>query len=247
VFALALVPPGLEWARTGTTTWRTWERTIDPFMNILASIFEGRMPLDAVTLSLPGAFAALAMAAAISFGTLLATLAALVVALPLSPILLLLSSSADAVRDAERAKTVDLTSSGDIDQAARAIAARSRKVFGPRLVILRVSTPVWQYAVATLASLSPLVLIDVSEPTENVLWEIEALTTRFGDRCVLIGHFDRVSALATASSDRPLSPLDTRLGVLLKDREVLAYTADPRGLRRFATALQRLLLTRSST
>jgi hypothetical protein len=31
-------------------------------------------------------------------------------------------------------------------------------------------------------------LIDVSEPTENLLWEIEELTKRFGARCVIIGH-----------------------------------------------------------
>jgi hypothetical protein len=77
-----------------------------------------------------------------------------------------------------------------------------------------------------------------------VLWEIEQLTQRFGDRCVLIGHYDRVSALATPT-DRALTTVEQRLAQLLKGREVLAYTADPAGQRRFAKALRGLLLTRS--
>jgi hypothetical protein len=241
VLALALAPPAIQWARTGRTTFQVWERAIDPFLRILGSVFEGRPPFEAVTLSLPGVFAVVVMAAAVSFLVLIATMAVLLVALPLSPILLFLSSASEAVRDAEKAKTVDLTSSSDVEQAARAIAERSHKVLGPRLVTMRVSTPAWQYAVASLAKLSRLVLIDVSEPTDNVLWEIAYLTEGFGDRCVLIGNYDRVTALA----ERPSSPVERRLCELLKDREVLAYTGDRSGLRRFATALQALLTTRS--
>jgi hypothetical protein len=244
VLALALVPPALQFAIAGKTTWRVWERAIDPFVRIIASVFDGRPPLDAVTLSLPGIFAVLAMAAAVSFGMLIVSMVVLLLALPSSVVLFFLSSSADAVQEAETSKAVTVTSPAEIDRAAQLIAQRSRKVFGPRLVVIRVASQAWQHAVSRLASLSSLPLIDISEPTENVLWEIEQLTQRFGDRCVLIGHYDRVSALATPT-DRALTTVEQRLAQLLKGREVLAYTADPAGQRRFAKALRGLLLTRS--
>ena len=243
---LALLPSAVEFARTGVTSWRTWERAITPFLNIVASVFDGRPPVDAIALSLPGVFAILAMAAAVSFGMLIVTMGALLLAFPLSVVLFFLSSSADAVRDADQSKTVAVNSPDEIDRAARAIAERSRKVFGPRLVVLRVASHVWQHAVTTLASVSSLPLIDVSEPTDNVLWEIEELTRRFGGRCVLIGHYDRVSTLAALPrTGGPATAVERRLAVLLAGREVLAYTSDPPGLRRFAKALRGLLLTQS--
>jgi hypothetical protein len=245
VVALGLAGPALEFARTGVTSLEAWIGAIDPFVNILASVFEGRPPLEAVAPTLPGVFALLAMAAAVSFGAMLASMAALLLAFPLSAVLFFLSSSADAVRDAERSKTVAVTSMAEIDQAARAIATRSRKVFGPRLVVLRVASHVWQHAVTELAALSSLSLIDVSEPTENVLWEFEELTKRFADRCVVIGQHDRVAALATLPDrERGSTSVEHRLANLLRGREVLAYTADPKGLKRFAKALRGVLLTR---
>jgi hypothetical protein len=239
-----LLEPALELARTGVTSAEQWVDAIDPYVTILAAVFEGRPPLDAVAPTLPGVFAILAMAAAVSFGALLVTMAALVLSFPLSAVLLFFSSSADAVREAEHSKNVTVTSLPEIDHAAHAIARRSRKVFGPRLVVIRVASHVWQHAVAALASVSSLPLIDISEPTENVLWEVEELTKRFGDKCVVIGHYDRVLALATSSSgDGTRNSVERRLADLLQGREVLAYTADPQGLKRFARALRGLLLT----
>jgi hypothetical protein len=245
VVALRLSEPGLRWARTGVTSLEEWIRAINPYVDILASVFEGRPPLDAIAPTLPGVFAVLAMAAAISFGAMLATMAAIILAFPLSTALFFLSSSADSVREAERSKTVAVNSTAEILQASAAIARRSRKVFGPRLVVIRVASHVWQDAVTELASLSSVCLIDISEPTENVLWELEELTNRFGDRCVLIGLHERVAALATPASREPaLTSVERRLIDRIDRREVLAYTTDARGLKRFARALRGLLLTR---
>jgi hypothetical protein len=86
--------------------------------------------------------------------------------------------------------------------------------------------------------------IDISEPTENVLWELEELTKRFGDKCVLIGHHERVAALAALPrTGGGARSVERRLADLLDGREVPAYTTDPRGLKRFARALSGLLLT----
>jgi hypothetical protein len=246
VLALGLARPAIEFARTGVTTPEAWITAVDPFLTIAASVFEGRPPLDAVAPTLAGVFAILAMAAAISFMTLIATMAALLLAFPLSTMLFFLSSSADSVREAERSKAVAVGSVGEMLRTADAIAQRSRKVFGPRLVVVRVASAVWQRAVSELAARSSLPLIDVSEPTEHVLWEVEELITQFGDRCVLIGQYDRVAALADVPPGSPAStPIERRLAHLLEGRDVLAYTTDPKGLRRFARALRGELLTRT--
>ena len=247
VVALALLGPALDLARTGTTTWQPWADAIEPFLDIIASVFEWRPPFDAVGPDLPGVFAVLAIAAAGSFAVLMVTMAALILALPFSTVLFFLSSSADAVRDAEQAKTAVVQTAGEIREAAVAIARRSRKVFGPRLVVLRVASPVWQRAVTELAAVSSLPLIDVSEPTENVLWEIEELIRRFGARCVFVGEHDRVSALAAlAGGGGVQGSVEQRIARLLEGREILAYTTDARGLKRFARALRGLLLSRHS-
>src|SRR6185295_9451529 len=97
VVALALMGPALEFARTGVTSPGPWVTAIEPYVKILGSVFERRPPLDAVAPTLPGVFALLAMAAAVSFLALLVTMAALILAFPLSTVLFFLSSSADSV------------------------------------------------------------------------------------------------------------------------------------------------------
>lgn len=247
IVALALAGPAFEFARTGKTTPEAWIRAVDPLVTIVASVFDGRMPLDAIGPTLPGVFAVFAIAAAFSFGMMLVTMAALLLSFPLSTVLFFLSSSASSIREAEDSKTVAVSSTFEVDLAARAIARRSRKVFGPRLVVLRVQSSVWQHAVTQLAALSSLPLIDISEPTENVLWELETLIARFGDTCVFIGHYDQVTALATPPQGEPAaSSIQHRLATLLRGREVLAYTTDKQGLTRFARSLRGLLLTRSA-
>jgi hypothetical protein len=83
-------------------------------------------------------------------------------------------------------------------------------------------------------------LIDISEPTENVLWELEELIARHDGKYVFIGHYTR--ALALASSDPGLTSVERRLAALLAGQEVLAYTTDRQGLKRFARALRDKLL-----
>jgi hypothetical protein len=246
VVALALLGPALDFAQSGVPKWKEWIDVIDPYLKIVGSVFERRPPLEAVGPTLPGIFAVLAMAAAVSFVVMMGSMVAIIVAFPLSTVLFFFSWSADAVREAERFKNVAVTSLSEIRQAASAIALRSKKVFGPRLVVIRVASPVWRNAVEELASLSSLPLIDISELTENVLWELEELLRRFGDKCVLIGRYEAVTALAALPPTHPGTSVERRAADLIADRDVLAYTTDPAGLKRFARALRALLLTRGA-
>lgn len=218
--------------------------TFDPYFDTAIAIFELRLPLDAIGPHLPGLFAVLAIVAALVFAAGAAVFVALLLSLALAPLLVFVSSSADAVREAEAAKTHDIRNEADIARVAVATAERSRKVFAPRLVVLRVSSPVWQATVSRLASVAAVPLIDVSVPTENLLWELEELTGRFGSRCLVVGEHDRVVQLVrTSASSARTAAVDARLLSLIDGSEVLAYTTDRRGMRRFARALRAKLLT----
>ena len=220
-------------------------RAIDPYVRILASVFERRPPLDVVGPTLPGVFAAPGHGGRRQLRGAPRVDGRAHPRVPAEHVLFFLSSSADSVREAERSKALAVTSVGEIQQAARDIARRSRKVFGPRLVVLRVASPVWQDAVSG-AGLGFVAAADrhlgadrESRPRlagcrqgaglalvvathrhlgadGDVLWELEELTKRFGDRCVVIGHHERVAALAALpSGDRGPAPVERRLADLL--------------------------------
>lgn len=148
------------------------------------------------------------------------------------------SLSSRAVRTAEESKVAEIRSSREIEAATDLIVRQSRKVFSARMVVLKVASMEWKRTVQLLASVSSASLIDVSEPTENLLWEIQELTG-LRSRCVVVGQYDRVRYLAgDAEEARLAGALNGRLSMLLDGQEVLAYTTDRHGMRRFSRALR---------
>jgi len=231
--------------------WERWENpqawmaVLAPYADILTTALDGRLPLNAVAATLPGAFALLVTVLA---GVVLAIASALSAA-PIAWIaggvtLFLFTFPADAVRAAELAKTREIRWSGEVGSAAKNVVALSRRVFGPRLVVLRVASDVWRQTVRHFASLSSVVLVDVTEPTEHLLWEIEELKVRRGTPCVFIARHDRALEIAGLAGPSAHA-LDADVARLLELDEVLAYTTDRAGMRRFARALLRTLMAQS--
>jgi len=130
-----------------------------------------------------------------------------------------------AVRRAEGSKSVVVTDERGVTAVTKKCIKGSQRVFGPRLVVARCSDAVWRQAVTALAGASAVVLVDVSNPTENLLWELRTLDDRGRPR-VLIGQQARVA------------DLDVRLAEILDGQEILAYGEGRRSLRRFAGALR---------
>jgi hypothetical protein len=151
-------------------------------------------------------------------------------------------SSYGAIRRAEGAKTVPIASEAQLEQTALAIAERSRRIIGPRLVVAKVASPIWQPTVRRLASVSSAVIIDISEPTDSLLWEIETLRPEMRSRCILVGEQDRLRRM-TEGTAQPGSSPQARLLRLLDGEQVLAYPSGQRDLRRFARSLHARLET----
>jgi hypothetical protein len=153
------------------------------------------------------------------------------------------SSSAEAFRKAEEAKTRAIRHGKEIDTAVAAITEQGRQTFAPRLVVLRVATAVWRESVSALARVTSAAIIDISEPTEHLLWELDELDRLCASRSIIIGEQGRVERWARdeAASSGDAS-LYARFAERLEGRDVLAYTTDSTGMRRFARALHGRLL-----
>jgi hypothetical protein len=215
----------------------------EPYGRVFESVMEGHIPFDAIQSNLVGAFAIAATLTMFTVWAMIASAAGLLAAVVLSVPFSMLDYASDAVQGADKMTTRMVENATEIDDVAGKIAAESRKIFAPRLVVLRVASEVWQPTVMRLASAGSLTIIDVSEPTENLLWEIQSLTERSGPRCVFVGQSNRVAGLTGSSMNgRPPGSLEGRLLGLLDGREVLAYETGRRGMRRFARALRAKLL-----
>src|SRR5262249_39762018 len=74
-----------------------------------------------------------------------------------------------------RMSKVVVNDAGQVQRRAQPVYRRSNRVMAPRLVVCRVVTPLWQAMVHAFATRSAAVVMDLSEPTESVLWEVELL------------------------------------------------------------------------
>ena len=243
IFALELLRAAPDWSAA-------WEDgTFAPYGDTLGSLLRAEIPFDAIGLSFPGVFAVVAIIGALEVAALLVLVVAVpalvVLALVLFPVIHIIDRSAAAAKKAEESTRHPIHVEHEIRPAAQAVVQRSRSVFAPRLVVLRVATRVWRQTVEGFAAVCSAPLIDLSDVSENVLWEIEEMTRRFGPRCLFVGRHDLVLWLAD-SPTAGLGSKEKRLLRLLDGDEVLAYTTDWRGMRRFARSLRSKLLTVTS-
>lgn len=228
--------------------YSNWSRamrdgTLDRYLGIIDSLMDGRVPVGYFAPTLTGVFAILATTVAAGLIGLFVVMGALLLALPLSPLLIWASSSAEALRKAEAAKTGSIRHLKDIGRVVADTAEQGRRTFASRLVVLRVATAVWQESVTALARVTSASIIDVSEPTDHLLWELETLDRLCASRSIIIGEQASVERWSqdggAASGD---TTLGARFAARLDGRHVLAYTTDRRGMRRFARALHGMLL-----
>lgn len=139
-----------------------------------------------------------------------------------------------AVQRAERAKTFAVSDAGDVDPLVDRIRGHARQIQAPRLIVVRVHDRIWRRVVHELAEEASVALVDVSDPTEHLLWEITLLRSEVNAHLLAVGRRDRVEALLEAADGTAARVRDA-----LSGEDILVYEAggSERGARRFARHL----------
>lgn len=241
--ALAIVVGVIVVDVGGAALWpspgNTAETEATRYFEVLEVLLSRRLPLEAVQPNLPGVFALFL----IVMGWPLVVLPPIAMAVP--PWLWLVALaffayvgfSIDAVRTADKGRTRDVKHEAGIYQALHAVGEASQRLLAPRLFVLKVDSSIWHETVSRFARTASVALIDISEPSANLLWEVEELTLRTQTPCVFIGEHDRVRPLGDDDVRSTAEQSFPQLALLLGEHEVLAYTTDRAGQRRFARAL----------
>ena len=226
--------------------WPDWRRllqdgTADRYAAIYASVMERRLPIQYFDVSLTGAFAVLATGLALGMAGLLIIFVVLLASFPFFGFVILAISSAEAVRKAELEKKTTVSQANQVAGVALHLSRLSAQTFAPRLVVVRVASSIWHETVTALASVATATIVDLSELTDNLTWEVQELD-RLGqsNRCLFIVDHARIDQEIAPGLDVP--GFEARLARLVGDRDVLAYTTDRSGMRRFARALLGQLL-----
>lgn len=168
-----------------------------------------------------------------------ATIVALVVmlgVLALMPLVVAVGSWSDAEKWARAHVRLRADTLEQVDAAASTLAQTRTRVLAPRLVVVTVAAPIWQETVRRLVNRADACLVDVSEPSENVFWELEHLDGA-ARPWHAIGERPDLDRLARGAADGT-DPAATRLAELLGGRRVLAYGTDGPALRAFPRELR---------
>jgi hypothetical protein len=218
----------------------TVEGVATRYFEILEVLLSQRFPVEALQFDPPGVFALFL----IVMGWPLVVLPPIAAAVPPWAWLAALAFftyiafSIDVVRSADKGRTREVEHDADIWQALQHVSEASQRLLAPRLFVLRVDSGIWHETVSRFARKASVALIDISEPSPHLLWEVEELTLRTKTPCVFIGEYDRVAPLGDDNVRSPAELSFPQLALLVGDLEVLAYTTDGAGLRRFARALR---------
>ncbi len=149
------------------------------------------------------------------------------------------------VLKAERSRVLKLRDKNRIKVTVKRAVKRANRIFAPRLAVLQVSGAIWQQVVRDLAASVDAVLVDISKPSENLLWEIETLKNLDDTRCLFVGKLDQVRKIIEGDEKKGSQDDDAhRLKSLLDDDEVLTYRdEEKKTMRIFAKNLEAYLET----
>jgi hypothetical protein len=212
--------------------------TADKYAEIFSSVMDRRIPFAYFEFSLSGAFAVLMTLLGVGLLGLMISFVVLLAMIPLFGFVIFASTSAEALRKAEQEKSVTLKQIHEIGPMVSRLSELGRQTFAPRLIVARVAGGIWQPTVTALASVASAAIVDISEPTVNLAWEVSELDRLDREtRCIFIGDHSRIAGWDASKSSNA-----QYVGSVIGDREVLAYTTDRAGMRRFAKALYGMLL-----
>ncbi len=145
-----------------------------------------------------------------------------------------------AYKKAEVGQSRVIKNNIEIEPVIQTVLRLSRKIFAPRLVVVRVDSGIWQEVVKRFTGVASVVLIDVSSPGQGLLWELENLKGKHRQKTLLVGQYEALEMLSSLPAEnRDSVATEQRLARLLDGESVLAYGADdPAQMRRFAKLLR---------
>jgi hypothetical protein len=131
-------------------------------------------------------------------------------------------SMAGAIRRAEGSKALHVDTAAAIRPVVARVKAAAARIQAPRLVVVKVDDSVWRDVVRALSEEATVAVVDISDPSEHLAWEIALLKGEIAARLLLIGRRDRVEALIRGDSENEAA---ARLRALLEGEQVLVYDA----------------------
>jgi hypothetical protein len=207
------------------------------YLAVIDRLMNAQLPIAYYDFSLPGLFAVLATAFGIGLIAIALTPVIVLSPIPLFPVLWMAKASARALRDAETRKTATVQHPPEISRTADEISRQGQRIFAPRIVVVRVESLLWPATVSALARRAGAVIVDISEPTEHVLWELEEMARLCPGKYILIGEESSIRRWSAGIVAHSPQSFWMRFANHLGEAEVLAYTTDEGGMRRFARAL----------
>jgi hypothetical protein len=211
--------------------------TMDKYFAVIEPLMNAQLPTAYYDVSLPGLFAVLATAFGIGLIAVALIPVIVLAPIPLFPVLWMAKASARALRDAETRTTATIQHPPEISRTADEISRQGQRIFAPRIVVVRVESLLWPATVSALARRAGAVIVDISEPTEHVLWELQEMARVCPGKYILIGEESSIRRWSAGSVARAPQSFWMRFANHLGEAEVLAYTTDTGGMRRFARAL----------
>jgi hypothetical protein len=119
---------------------------------------------------------------------------------------------------------------------------RRPSIAAPQALVVRVVDKLWQELVSELAERVRLVICDVSEPTDNLIWEVERMSARPEIRCVFVGNGPMVQSWVRQTSEDDMETPPSRMKSLLREQTILVFDPARRlAQRRFNQSLRNRL------
>lgn len=203
---------------------------MDPIVD--QAVDDAENPLEAI-----GAAFVAALVGALVAGVILAMIMALaVLALSTLGVAHIAAWRVDrAVRHAEGSKALIVDQTRAIGPTMARVRGSARGIQAPRLIVLKVADQIWRDVVQRLSDEATVAVVDISDPSDHLVWEVDLLQRDVRARMVLIGRRDRVEALLDGSGTS--AETGRRLRELLAGQDVLVYESESASLRRFAQTL----------
>jgi hypothetical protein len=113
-------------------------------------------------------------------------------------------------------------------------------LMAPQMTVVSVSHPLWQAAVRDLSCRTEMVIVDVSEPSDALVWEIQhILNTKLPH--FFIAERDRLTAWTLPGAIHSSADCNRAIAAMLDNETVIVYSAIENRAVTLRTSLQRAL------